>query len=59
MKKMILAAFAVLTLTAVVAPAAHAFTRGFPHTVYHDGSYDNTPNSQDGYYSEGGDGANG
>jgi hypothetical protein len=56
MTKTILAAFAALVMAGAMTSAAHAFTRGFPHTVYHDGAYDNTPNSQGGYYSEGGDG---
>jgi hypothetical protein len=46
MKTMILAAFAVAGLTAAMAPAAHAFTRGFPHPNYHSGPYDNTANSE-------------
>ncbi len=42
MKTLILAAFAALSLTAAVAPAANALTTGFPHTTYHSGPYDNT-----------------
>jgi hypothetical protein len=57
MTKTIFAAFAALVMAGTMASAAHAYTRGFPHTVYHDGSYDNTPNSQEGYYSSGGDGS--
>lgn len=46
MKTMILAAFAVASLTVAVAPAAHAFTRGFPQSTHHQGPYDNTANSE-------------
>lgn len=46
MKTMILAAFAAVGLTAAIAPAAHAFTRGFPHPAQHSGPYDNTANTQ-------------
>jgi hypothetical protein len=56
MKNIVLAAFAALSLTAVLAPAALAFTQGSPHTTYHQGPYDNTGNSTAGYYAEGGDG---
>jgi hypothetical protein len=42
MKNLLLAAFAALSLTAAIAPAANAFTRGFPHNTYHSGSYDDT-----------------
>jgi len=42
MKKLILAAFAALTLAAGVAPMAHAYTGGFYHNSYHSGPYDNT-----------------
>jgi hypothetical protein len=42
MKNLFLAAFAVLSLGVAMAPAAHAFTSGFPHTTYHSGPYDDT-----------------
>jgi hypothetical protein len=42
MKNLILAAFAALSLTAAIGPAAHAFTTGMPHSTYHSGPYDNT-----------------
>ena len=42
MKTTILAAFAAIGLAAAIAPAAHAFTRGFPHPAQHQGPYDNT-----------------
>ena len=45
MKTMILAAAAVLTLTAA-APAAHAFIKGSPHPAQHTGPYDNTQAAQ-------------
>ena len=44
MKSLILAAFAALTLTAAIAPAAHAFP-GEPKTTYRSGPYDNTRNT--------------
>jgi hypothetical protein len=44
MKRLILAAFAALTLTAGGAPMAYANTRGFYHNTYHSGPYDNTGN---------------
>jgi hypothetical protein len=45
MKNLFLAAFAAIGLAAAIAPAAHAYTRGFPHTNYHSGSYDDTGHS--------------
>jgi hypothetical protein len=42
MKKLVLAAFAALSLVAGVAPMAHAYTTGFVHNTYHSGPYDNT-----------------
>jgi hypothetical protein len=42
MKNLILAAFAALSLTAAIAPAANAFIGGLPHNAYHSGPYDNT-----------------
>ena len=41
MKKMILSAVAALTLTAGVAPMAHAYTSGFVNNAYQSGQYDN------------------
>jgi hypothetical protein len=46
MKTLILAAFAVASLTAAMAPAAQAYTRGFPQSTQRSGAYDNTANSQ-------------
>jgi hypothetical protein len=45
MKTMILAAAAVISLTAAVAPA-HAFIAGSPHPAQHQGPYDNTQAAQ-------------
>lgn len=56
MKTIVLAAFAALSLTAAVAPAAHAFTTGSPHTQYHSGPYDNTQQSHNDGFDGGGDG---
>jgi len=42
MKNLILAAFAALSLTAAIAPAANAATFGVPHNTYQSGPYDNT-----------------
>jgi hypothetical protein len=42
MKNLVLAAFAALSLTAAIAPSAHAFTRGFPRSTQHSGPYDDT-----------------
>jgi hypothetical protein len=42
MKNLFLAAVAALSLTAAIAPGANAATRGFPHSTYHSGPYDNT-----------------
>jgi hypothetical protein len=58
MKSLILAAFAALTLTAAIAPMAHAVP-GEHKSVYHSGPYDNTGNSLGGRYVGGGDGGNG
>ena len=44
MKKLILAAFAALSLTAGIVPMAHAASSGFVHNSYHSGPYDNTGN---------------
>ena len=54
MKKLILAAIAALSLTAGIAPMAHAFTRGFPQDNPQNGPYDNTANSLGGRYVGGG-----
>jgi hypothetical protein len=48
MKSLILAAFAALSLSAVVAPMAHAYVTGSPSTTYHSGPYYNTANSLGG-----------
>lgn len=56
MKQLILAAFAALSLTAGIAPMAHAFTYGTPHNTYHSGPYDNTGNSPGETGLEGGGG---
>jgi hypothetical protein len=51
MKKLILAAFAALGLTAGIAPMAHAFTN-----TYHSGPYDNTGHGPGETGEEGGGG---
>jgi hypothetical protein len=51
MKNLMLAAFAALSLTAGIAPMAHAFTRGFPQMTQHSGPYDNTANSEGGRFA--------
>ena len=56
MKNLILAAFAALSLTAAVAPAAHAFTFGEFHNTYHSGPYDNTGHGPGETGEEGGGG---
>lgn len=56
MKNLLLAAFAVMTMTAAIAPMAHAAQ---PATQTHTGPYDNTQNSLGGRYIGGGDGGNG
>jgi hypothetical protein len=55
MKKLILAAVATLSLAVGIAPMAHAYVVGSPHTTYHNGPYDNTANSLGGRYVGGGD----
>jgi hypothetical protein len=52
MKKMILAAFAALSLTAAIAPVASAAT---VNASGHSGPYDNTANSLGGRYVGGSD----
>jgi hypothetical protein len=42
MKHLFLAALAAITLTAAVAPAAHAYTAGKPQSTHRSGPYDNT-----------------
>ncbi len=42
MKTLILAAFAALSLTAAIAPAANAAWTARPHNTYHSGPYDDT-----------------
>jgi hypothetical protein len=59
MKTIVLAAIAALSLTAAIAPAANAYTTGFPHPATHSGPYDNTRNSLGGRYVGGGDGGGG
>ncbi len=44
MKKLVLAAFAALSLSVCGAQMANAFTRGLVHNSYHSGPYDNTGN---------------
>jgi hypothetical protein len=58
MKNLFLAAFAVLGLAVAVAPSAHAFTRGFPHSSVgnHSGPYDDTGNGPGQTGMEGGGG---
>jgi hypothetical protein len=51
MKKLILAAFAALSLTAGIAPMAYAYTN-----IYHSGPYDNTGNGPGETGQEGGGG---
>ena len=41
MRKLILSAFAALTLIAGVAPMAHEYTAGFVNNAYQSGQYDN------------------
>jgi hypothetical protein len=42
MKNLFFAAFAAPSLAVAVAPAANAFTRGFPTSTHHSGAYDDT-----------------
>ena len=56
MKKLILAAFAALSLTTGIAPMAHAYTNGFVHNSYRSGPYDNTGNGPGQTGLEGGGG---
>jgi hypothetical protein len=56
MKNLILAAFGALSLTAGIAPMAHAYTAGFVHNAYHSGPYDNTGNGPGESGLEGGGG---
>jgi hypothetical protein len=53
MKNLFLAAVAALSLAAAVAPAAHAFTRGFPQSTHHSGPYDDTGNGPGQTYNGG------
>jgi hypothetical protein len=55
MKKLVLAVFAALSLTAGIAPTAYALTDESPQTTSHQGPYDNTANSLGGRYVGGGD----
>jgi hypothetical protein len=56
MRKLVLAAFAAISLTAGIAPMAHAFTSGFYHNTYHSGPYDNTGHGPGETGMEGGGG---
>jgi hypothetical protein len=56
MKNLFLAAFAALSLAVAIAPAANAFTRGFPQSAQHSGPYDNTGNGPGETGTEGGGG---
>jgi len=56
MKNVFLAAFAALSLAVAIAPAANAFTRGFPQSTYHSGPYDDTGNGPGETGTEGGGG---
>jgi hypothetical protein len=51
MRNLMLAAFAALSLTAGIAPVAHAFTTGFAQTTQHTGPYDNTASSLGGRFA--------
>jgi hypothetical protein len=55
MKNLILAAFAALSLSAAVAPMAHASWSTAVKDAGHTGPYDNTANSLGGKYIGGGD----
>jgi hypothetical protein len=56
MKSVFLAAFAALSLAVAVAPAANAFTRGFPTSAHHSGPYDDTGHGPNETGLEGGGG---
>ena len=56
MKNLILAAFAALSLAVAVAPAANAFTSGFPTSTHHSGAYDDTGHGPSETGMEGGGG---
>ena len=56
MKNLILAAFAALSLSAAVAPMAHAYIAGPVHNAYQSGPYDNTGNGPGETGQEGGGG---
>jgi hypothetical protein len=56
MKSVFLAAFAALSLAVAIAPAANAFTRGFPQSTQHSGPYDDTGNGPSETGTEGGGG---
>jgi hypothetical protein len=53
MKQLFLAAFAALSLSAAIVPAANA---AIPHNTYHSGPYDNTGNGPGETGLEGGGG---
>jgi len=59
MRNLILAAFAALSLTAAIAPMAHAYPGEAKSGAQHSGPYDNTANSLGGRYVGGGDGGGG
>jgi len=56
MKNLFFAAFAALSLAVAVAPAANAFTRGFPASTQHSGPYDDTGHGPNATGLEGGGG---
>ena len=56
MKNLFLAAFAAMSLAVAIAPAANAYTRGFPTSTQHSGPYDNTGHSPSEAGLEGGGG---
>ena len=45
MKNLLLAAFATLSLAVAIAPAANAYTHGFPTSTQRSGPYDDTGHS--------------
>jgi hypothetical protein len=56
MKTMVLAAFAALSLSAAVVPAANAAISAFPQSTQHSGPYDNTGHGPQQSGLEGGGG---
>jgi hypothetical protein len=55
MRNLVLAAFAAISLTVAIAPAARAAI-GLPHNAYHTGPYDNTGRGPQQSGMEGGGG---